>query len=758
MKEGVWGIGLLIISLITFAVVGTMSNITTTNQQDYEFMKSSVESAMYDARDEIQYRRGICVCSKQGGTPKQIENVEQYKILKPNDESECDGMENGTKKFEPSECRFMHGEYVVNADIFTESLISRFGTVAKNQETYDITVQDVIEYPPKASVEIVYYQYLFEAMGDGHAPIKNRMDAIFEGKDIKPDRPEGSTTVKVRKINCSDELVNQSLSVVNISNGDTKTVNSGSSVTLNVGSYILTDGTNKTAFTVDPNDISDSIDVYVRTMPLKDCPCTEPEETTTLTDIPKVGDTYTVLTHHYVVGTTTRVHDDDSITVNGNASYSTSYYSTSNLYSKYRNEKYAYNGVRPTNASGVATGDVVVTYYYTKDYTTPDPEFDEIYHFIRVHHYVEGTETSVHNDDYLNIKDGDPYTTSPYATSQLYSRYSSENYSFNGVTPSNASGTSSRDDTVIYYYKKYETPPPVVVETYEVRVHHYKEGSTTKVQDDSVMTKKKGESYTTSPVSQLYDSYSGYTFNGVTPSNASGVVNGPVSVSYYYNKPATPPGGGGGNPQDNPGDPSGNPGGTPETPPEETTQTPTVCKWHYYNTYTTCATTNPYQSSHYTGTSPSCAQGFEKQNEVCGDGNNQFLKDSFVSIFDQIRILVAPNKPGKTNTCSWDCVKGHGNKTFVEANLTPAAHKSGRGTSEYSGDAVIACNVAQSTFCNAQSGYAGYVVNGCVAVRDYYCHGYIGKEKIEETKYDQTEDPRSVWCSGKTACSCDCLG
>ena len=100
MKEGIWGIGLMIISLITFAVIGTMSNITTTNQQDYEFMKSAVESAMYDARDEVQYRRGICVCTKKTGSPINIEDVKDYKILRPNEESECDGMVKGTKVYD----------------------------------------------------------------------------------------------------------------------------------------------------------------------------------------------------------------------------------------------------------------------------------------------------------------------------------------------------------------------------------------------------------------------------------------------------------------------------------------------------------------------------------------------------------------------------------------------------------------------------------------------------------------------------------
>ena len=74
MKEAMWGVGLIIIALITFVVISTVSNVVTTNQQDYEFMKSSVEAAMHDAVDETRYRRGMLLMVLSHSIVNQIMN------------------------------------------------------------------------------------------------------------------------------------------------------------------------------------------------------------------------------------------------------------------------------------------------------------------------------------------------------------------------------------------------------------------------------------------------------------------------------------------------------------------------------------------------------------------------------------------------------------------------------------------------------------------------------------------------------------
>jgi len=270
-----WGVGLIVIALITFVVISTVSNVVTTNQQDYEFMKSSVEAAMHDAIDETRYRRGICVCSTIEPTNGVITmNYESdYEIFDPNDKSECDGV---SPKYSASQCKYRHGEYIINPDVFTESLISRFGTVAKTGEKYDITVQDVIPYPPKVSVRITYYQYFNSTISDDQQrPIVNQMDAILEGGKVVVTRSNLTGNVKVAKINCKNEQVDGNLIITDIATGETKNVQSGTQVTLQVGSYNLTDGTETVPFTVDPNDISEIQSVNLG---IGNCTCNEPEK------------------------------------------------------------------------------------------------------------------------------------------------------------------------------------------------------------------------------------------------------------------------------------------------------------------------------------------------------------------------------------------------------------------------------------------------------------------------------------------------
>ena len=283
MKEAIWGAGLIMLCIIAFVVIGTVSNTTTTNQQDYEFMKNTVQAAMYDAIDEIRYRRGFCVCpkDKKNSSPIVFTDRNQYTIEDINDtENYCD-----------SGCRFLHGEYSIDADVFTESLVSRFGTVAKTNEEYEIVVQEVIEYPPKATVSIAYKQYVNEMIGDGSSyPIVNRMDAILEGGEVHVTLFTGKGKVQLGKLDCNDALVAGSkLSLTKLDGTVIETWTSSSSAyhekTLDVGSYILVDNncnaTNtsvcKTTFTVDRNDLSKTQKVVVRTNDIKDCPCTEPK-------------------------------------------------------------------------------------------------------------------------------------------------------------------------------------------------------------------------------------------------------------------------------------------------------------------------------------------------------------------------------------------------------------------------------------------------------------------------------------------------
>lgn len=82
-------------------------------------------------------------------------------------------------------------------------------------------------------------------------------------------------------------------------------------------------------------------------------------------------------------------------------------------------------------------------------------------------------------------------------------------------------GIIKGDTEVIYYYK---------LKDVTLTVHHYKEGTTEKIGDDVIETKKIGSNYQTNELSNIPEGYELVR----TPSNASGILNSDVVVIYYY--------------------------------------------------------------------------------------------------------------------------------------------------------------------------------------------------------------------------------
>ena len=175
MKEAMWGLGLIMLCLFTFVIIGVVSNITLTNQQDYYGVKQTTEAGAWDSVDQVVYKRGICVCTNKtaepGGAVK-FTNKTQYTISEPNDDNECEDKDH---------CDLRLGEYVLDPHVFVESVISRLGSIIKPTEVYDIKIQEVIPYPPKVSVYISYHQALNVDDDDKiDEEIPNQFDGIFE--------------------------------------------------------------------------------------------------------------------------------------------------------------------------------------------------------------------------------------------------------------------------------------------------------------------------------------------------------------------------------------------------------------------------------------------------------------------------------------------------------------------------------------------------------------------------------------------------
>ena len=204
--------------------------------------------------------------------------------------------------------------------------------------------------------------------------------------------------------------------------------------------------------------------------------------------------TATLTVHHYIEGTTTKLTEDEISIVYWGEQYSTS--KSNDISTNYELVN------TPSNAKGTVSGDITVTYYYKLKTAT-----------IKVHYYVEGTTTKLSEDITFTKKYTEKYETNP-ATDI------SENYELISI-PNNASGTISGDVTVTYYYK---------LKSATLIVHHYIEGTTTKLVADEMSTIYWGDEYNTQASSNISTNYKLVS----VPTNAKGTVKGNVTVTYYY--------------------------------------------------------------------------------------------------------------------------------------------------------------------------------------------------------------------------------
>ena len=203
-----------------------------------------------------------------------------------------------------------------------------------------------------------------------------------------------------------------------------------------------------------------------------------------------------VLVHHYLEGTTTKLADD--VTFDGivGDNYTTGVATV--------DSKYEVVAI-PANANGKMTREQIVVIYY---YRVKDTS-------VLVHHYKEGTSESLSKDVTINGKVDDAYTTN--VATDIPSKYELV------ATPTNASGKMTVAQTVVTYYYRLKSTG--------VDVHYYKEGTTEKVSEDVAIEGKVDQAYTTTPAT---DVESKYELVG-TPTNATGTMTeSRITVIYYY--------------------------------------------------------------------------------------------------------------------------------------------------------------------------------------------------------------------------------
>ncbi len=147
-----------------------------------------------------------------------------------------------------------------------------------------------------------------------------------------------------------------------------------------------------------------------------------------------------------------------------------------------------------------------------------------------VHHYIKGTTTKVAEDELLEGKSEEKYSTSPKLDLPKYELEKDTEGQY--ILPENAIGTfTPGTQEVTYYYVEKEIP---------LTVHHYIEGSNQLVPlkdgteaKDQTDSGKEGEEYTSNPIldTELDEKYELVEI----PENSKGTYNGDeVIVTYYY--------------------------------------------------------------------------------------------------------------------------------------------------------------------------------------------------------------------------------
>lgn len=134
MKESLWGYYLVLLGITVSTVMILVSNMTTTNQQNYYLIKEVTNAAMIDAIDYGYYRA--------------------------------------------------YGEMKINTEKFVENFIRRFSEGVSKTNTYKIDFYSIYENPPSVSVRVSTNTGEFHIEGDSsNINVINSIDAIMEANN-----------------------------------------------------------------------------------------------------------------------------------------------------------------------------------------------------------------------------------------------------------------------------------------------------------------------------------------------------------------------------------------------------------------------------------------------------------------------------------------------------------------------------------------------------------------------------------------------
>ena len=132
MREAVWGYAIIALGIIAIGIIWFFANSTRTDQHNYNLLKETVESAMFDSVDLAAYRSD--------------------------------------------------GSIVIDEEKFVENFIRRFAENADLSNTYVIEIYDINTKPPKVSLKVSSTK---DTTATGEVmtfDVVNNIDAILETK------------------------------------------------------------------------------------------------------------------------------------------------------------------------------------------------------------------------------------------------------------------------------------------------------------------------------------------------------------------------------------------------------------------------------------------------------------------------------------------------------------------------------------------------------------------------------------------------
>lgn len=148
MKESLWGYYLILLGIMVSTVMILMSNMVTTNQQDYYLLKEVTNAAMLDSIDWSYYRK--------------------------------------------------YGEIKTNTEKFVENFLRRFSESVSKTNTYKIDFYSIYENPPSVSIKVTSKTGDFQIAGDStNIDVVNSYDAILESNNnVFSDDKDGNGNFK----------------------------------------------------------------------------------------------------------------------------------------------------------------------------------------------------------------------------------------------------------------------------------------------------------------------------------------------------------------------------------------------------------------------------------------------------------------------------------------------------------------------------------------------------------------------------------